>query len=71
MVVLLGGAALGSRLGMTSQAIHILLGLAGLACRVDSSTGLRRLLGPTGGYWRAIRSRLSRVSRSAVSIDAI
>ena len=53
MVVLLGGAALGSRLGMTSQAIYILLGLAGLPVFAASPIlpqGFARLLGPTGGY---------------------
>ena len=30
MVVLLGGAALGSRLGMASQVLYLLAGLAGL-----------------------------------------
>jgi biotin transport system substrate-specific component len=53
MVVLLGGAALGSRLGMTSQALYILLGLAGLPVFAASPVlpqGFARLLGPTGGY---------------------
>jgi biotin transport system substrate-specific component len=53
MVVLLGGAALGSRLGMTSQALYILLGLAGLPVFAASPIlpqGIGRLLGPTGGY---------------------
>jgi biotin transport system substrate-specific component len=53
MVVLLGGAALGSRLGMTSQLLYIALGLAGLPVFAASPVlpqGLARLLGPTGGY---------------------
>ena len=53
MVVLLGGAALGSRLGMTAQALYILLGLAGLPVFAASPVlpqGFARLLGPTGGY---------------------
>jgi biotin transport system substrate-specific component len=53
MIVLLGGAALGSRLGMTSQALYIALGLAGLPVFAASPIlpqGFARLLGPTGGY---------------------
>jgi biotin transport system substrate-specific component len=53
MVVLLGGAALGSRLGMTSQLLYIAFGLAGLPVFAASPVlpqGLARLLGPTGGY---------------------
>ena len=53
MVVLLGGAALGSRLGMTSQVLYLLAGLAGLPVFAASLTlpqGALRLLGPTGGY---------------------
>lgn len=53
MVVLLGGAALGSRLGMTSQVLYILVGLAGLPVFAASPIlpqGFARLLGPTGGY---------------------
>src|SRR3954467_11245078 len=53
MVVLLGGAALGSRLGMSSQVLYLLLGLAGLPVFAASPVlpqGFGRLLGPTGGY---------------------
>jgi biotin transport system substrate-specific component len=53
MIVLLGGAVLGSRLGMTSQAIYLALGIAGLPVFAASATlpaGAARLLGPTGGY---------------------
>lgn len=53
MVVLLGGAALGARLGMTSQVLYLLAGLAGLPVFAASLTlpqGALRLLGPTGGY---------------------
>ena len=53
MVVLLGGAALGSRLGMTSQVLYLALGLAGLPVFAASPIlpqGFARLLGPTGGY---------------------
>jgi biotin transport system substrate-specific component len=56
MVVLLGGAALGSRLGMASQVLYLLAGLAGLPVFAASSLlpqGPLRLLGPTGGYLMA------------------
>ena len=53
MVVLLGGVVLGSRLGMASQVLYLLLGIAGLPVFAPSPIlppGLLRLLGPTGGY---------------------
>ena len=53
MIVLLGGAALGARLGMASQVLYLLAGLAGLPVFAASAVlppGLGRLLGPTGGY---------------------
>ncbi|MEO6237895.1 MAG: biotin transporter BioY [Vicinamibacterales bacterium] len=53
MVVLLGGAALGSRLGMSSQVLYLLVGIAGLPVFAASPIlpqGFGRLLGPTGGY---------------------
>ena len=53
MVVLLGGAALGSRLGPASQVLYLLAGIAGLPVFAASPVlpqGLGRLLGPTGGY---------------------
>ena len=53
MVVLLGGAALGARLGMASQVLYLAAGLAGLPVFAASPTlpqGALRLLGPTGGY---------------------
>jgi biotin transport system substrate-specific component len=53
MIVLVGGAALGSRLGMGSQVLYLALGLAGLPVFAASPVlpqGLARLLGPTGGY---------------------
>jgi biotin transport system substrate-specific component len=53
MVVLLGGAALGSRLGMSSQILYLAIGLAGLPVFAASPVlpqGFGRLLGPTGGY---------------------
>ncbi len=53
MIVLLGGAALGRRLGCYSQMLYLAAGVAGLP--VFASTpllpqGALRLLGPTGGY---------------------
>ena len=52
MVVLLGGAALGARLGMLSQVFYLALGLAGFPVFANSPLpqGALRLLGPTGGY---------------------
>ena len=53
MVVLLGGAALGARLGMASQVLYLALGMAGLPVFAASAIlpqGIFRLLGPTGGY---------------------
>jgi biotin transport system substrate-specific component len=53
MVVLLGGAALGARLGATSQALYLLLGIAGLPVFAASPLlppGAARLLGPTAGF---------------------
>src|SRR5688572_13431422 len=56
MVVLLGGLALGSRLGLASQVLYLLAGIAGLpvfAASVTLPPGALRLLGPTGGYLMA------------------
>lgn len=53
MVVLLGGLALGSKLGMASQAVYLAAGIAGLPVFAASATlppGALRLIGPTGGY---------------------
>lgn len=52
-MVLVGGAALGSRLGMAAQILYLAAGLAGLPVFAASPTlpqGPMRLLGPTGGY---------------------
>ena len=53
MVVLVGAAALGARLGALSQVLYLALGLAGLPVFAASpllAQGGTRLLGPTGGY---------------------
>jgi len=53
MVVLLGGAALGPRLGALSQLLYLAAGAAGLPVFAASATlpqGFARLMGPTGGY---------------------
>lgn len=53
MVVLVGSAALGARLGASSQVLYLLIGLAGLPVFAASPIlpqGVGRLLGPTGGY---------------------
>ena len=53
MIVLIGGAALGARLGMTSQLLYLAAGIAGLPVFAASPVlpqGIARLIGPTGGY---------------------
>ena len=53
MVVLLGGAVLGPRLGMSAQVLYLLFGIAGLPVFAASPIlpqGALRLIGPTGGY---------------------
>src|SRR4029078_13015998 len=53
MVVLVGAAALGSRLCLASQVLYLALGVAGLPVFAFSPTlpqGMARLFGPTGGY---------------------
>lgn len=53
MVVLVGAAALGPRLGALSQALYLLLGVAGMPVFAASPIlpqGAARLMGPTGGY---------------------
>lgn len=56
MLVLVGGAALGARLGATSQMLYLALGIAGLPVFAASPVlpqGAFRLIGPTGGYLMA------------------
>jgi biotin transport system substrate-specific component len=56
MIVLLGGAALGARLGLASQIVYLAAGIAGLPVFAASPVlppGVLRLLGPTGGYLMA------------------
>jgi biotin transport system substrate-specific component len=53
MVVLVGAAALGARLGASSQVLYLLLGVIGVPLFAASPIlpqGFGRLLGPTGGY---------------------
>ncbi len=53
MIVLVGSAALGARLGASSQVLYLLLGLAGMPVFAASPilpSGIGRILGPTGGY---------------------
>jgi biotin transport system substrate-specific component len=53
MIVLVGAAALGARLGAASQILYLTLGIAGLPVFAASPVlpqGAARLLGPTGGY---------------------
>ncbi len=56
MIVLIGAAALGSRLGALAQIFYLMLGIAGLpvfAFSPELPQGLGRLMGPTGGYLMA------------------
>jgi biotin transport system substrate-specific component len=56
VVVILGGAMLGARLGASAQALYLVLGLAGMpvfAFAPDLPQGVLRLLGPSGGYLMA------------------
>jgi biotin transport system substrate-specific component len=53
MIVLVGAAALGPRLGAASQVLYLLLGVAGMPVFAASPIlppGVGRLFGPTGGY---------------------
>lgn len=55
-IVLLGGLALGSRLGAASQILYLAAGIIGLpvfAASVTLPPGALRLLGPTAGYLMA------------------
>ena len=56
MIVLVGAAALGSRLGAIAQILYLMLGIAGLpvfAFSPELPQGVARLMGPTGGYLMA------------------
>jgi biotin transport system substrate-specific component len=56
MIVLIGSAALGARLGVASQLLYLALGVAGFPVFAASPVlpqGAARLLGPTGGYLMA------------------
>jgi len=56
MVVLVGGLALGPRLGVASQVLYLAAGIAGLPVFATSAVlpqGAARLFGPTGGYLMA------------------
>jgi biotin transport system substrate-specific component len=85
MVVLVGAAALGPRLGAASQALYLALGVAGLPMFAASPVlppGAARLLGPTGGYllaaplaasvtgWLAVRGFDRRYATSVVAMLA-
>jgi biotin transport system substrate-specific component len=56
MIVLVGAAALGPRLGALSQILYLTLGVMGLpvfAFSPELPQGVARLMGPTGGYLMA------------------
>ncbi len=48
--ILLCGAFLGARLGLTAQLSYIFLGVLGLPIFTGAGSGLNYLYGPTGGY---------------------
>jgi len=50
LFVLLSGGLLGPKWGPASMAIYLLMGLAGLPVFAGGTSGIGRLLGPTGGY---------------------
>lgn len=50
LLVLLAGAALGSRRGVASQLVYLIEGSAGLPVFAGGTAGLAVVLGPTGGY---------------------
>ncbi len=50
LMVLLSGAALGSRRGAASQIAYLLEGIIGLPVFAGGTSGIGVLLGPTGGY---------------------
>jgi biotin transport system substrate-specific component len=50
LMVLLAGAALGSRRGAASQVAYLLEGVIGLPVFAGGTSGIGVLLGPTGGY---------------------
>lgn len=50
LIVLLAGAALGSRRGAASQVAYLLEGVGGLPVFAHGTSGAGVLLGPTGGY---------------------
>lgn len=68
LVVMLTGAALGSRLGAAAQLAYLAAGIAGLQVFVPSlilPPGAARLLGPTGGYLLAYPAAAFVVGRLA------
>ncbi|MFH1414588.1 MAG: biotin transporter BioY [Elusimicrobiota bacterium] len=50
MFTILAGAILGKKLGMFSQLVYILMGVAGLPVFSKGGSGIGVLFGPTGGY---------------------
>jgi biotin transport system substrate-specific component len=48
--VLLAGAALGTRAGAASQALYLVMGMAGLPVFTDGGSGMGTFMGATGGY---------------------
>lgn len=50
LFVLASGGILGARWGALSMALYLAMGVAGLPVFAGGTSGLGRLLGPTGGY---------------------
>lgn len=50
LVLMVGGAYLGPRLGGLSQVVYLILGIMGLPVFSGGKAGLGVVLGPTGGY---------------------
>jgi biotin transport system substrate-specific component len=50
LFVLLSGLLLGSRRGLISMGLYLLIGIAGMPVFAGGSGGMAHVLGPTGGY---------------------
>jgi biotin transport system substrate-specific component len=48
--VLMAGALLGKRMGTASMILYVILGILGLPVFSGGTTGVARIMGPTGGY---------------------
>ena len=74
MIVLIGAAALGSRLGALAQIFYLMLGVAGLpvfAFSPELPQGMARLLGPTGVYLMAYPIAAMGVGLSVIFLGGV